>query len=78
MVKPCTKEFSFYNKYMEKPRMGRPPKPQAEQQTEIVAVRMTPDERAQCEQAAMNAELKLSAWMRERLLKAAKRESKRD
>ena len=61
-----------------KTRMGRPPKPKAERGTEIVAVRMTQDERAQCEQAAEQSSLKLSDWIRQKLLRAAKRESKRD
>ena len=61
-----------------KTRMGRPPKPKAEQASEITAIRLTKDEREACERAAANAELKLSAWMRDRLLRAAKRESKRD
>ena len=68
----------FYNYGMEKPRMGRPPKPEAEQASEIVAVRLTPAERKACERAADRAEQKLSAWMRDKLTKAAKRESKRD
>lgn len=58
--------------------MGRPPKPTDEQASEIVAVRLTQDERAECERAAKRADVKLSAWMRERLLRAAKRESKRE
>lgn len=61
-----------------KPKMGRPPKPKAEQGTEIMAVRMTQDERAQCERAAQQSDVKLSAWMRERLLKAAKREARQN
>jgi len=58
--------------------MGRPPKPKAEQASEIVAVRLTQDERKACERAADQSELKLSAWMRDRLIRAAKRESKRE
>jgi len=59
-------------------RMGRPPKPKAEQASEIVALRLTAVERAECERAAKRADVNLSAWMRDRLLRAAKRESKRD
>ena len=69
----------FYNFDMEnKPQMGRPKKPAKERVTEILGLRMTRDERAECERAAKLADVKLSAWMRERLLQAAKRESKRD
>jgi hypothetical protein len=60
------------------PKRGRPRKPKAERVTEIVALRMTQDELAQCERAAKQADAKLSDWMRQRLVKAAKRESKRD
>jgi uncharacterized protein (DUF1778 family) len=63
---------------MKKQRMGRPPKPEDEQASEIIAIRMTEAERELCEQAADRAELKLSAWIRDRATKAAKRESKRD
>jgi uncharacterized protein (DUF1778 family) len=70
--------FLFYKFYMVKKQMGRPPKDPADQQSEIVAVRMTQDERAQCQHAADRAGVKLSAWMRDRLLRAAKRESKTD
>jgi hypothetical protein len=54
-------------------RIGRPPVPAAEQLSEIVPVRMTAEERRQCEQAAERADLKLSAWIRRSLLRAAKR-----
>jgi uncharacterized protein (DUF1778 family) len=57
---------------------GRPPTPEAEALSEIVPIRMTKAERAQCERAAELAGQKLSSWIRERLSKAAKRESKRD
>ena len=70
-------DLLFYN-YGMKTRMGRPPKPEAEQASEIVAVRLTQNERKTCEVAADKADLKLSAWMRDRLIRAAKRESKRD
>ena len=58
--------------------MGRPPIPKAEQLAEIVPIRLTRAERDACEQAAERAELKPTAWMRDRLVKAAKRESKKD
>jgi hypothetical protein len=60
---------------MEK-RMGRPPKPPDEQLSEIVPVRLTPAERQACEKASERAGMKPTAWMRDRLKKAAKRESK--
>ena len=40
-------------------------------------MRLTEAERAECEQAAKGAKMRLSAWMRDRLLKAARRESPR-
>jgi hypothetical protein len=61
-----------------KPKRGRPRKPKAERVTEVVALRMTQGELADCERAASQADTKLSDWMRDRLSKAAKRESKRD
>ena len=67
----------FYNFGM-KTRMGRPPKPEAEQASEIIALRMTEAERKQCEHVASKAEMKLSAWIRDRVLRAAKREAKRE
>ena len=44
----------------------------------IVPVRMTDDEQALYQQAAERADNTLSGWIRDRLTKAAKRESKRD
>ncbi len=61
-----------------KKKRGRPPTDPAESLSEIIQFRMTEAERAQCERAAETAEQKFSAWIRDRLLKAAKRESKRD
>jgi len=63
---------------MKKPLMGRPPKEPSERLAEIVQCRMTAEERQQCERAAERSDQKLAEWMRERLLRAAKRESKRD
>jgi hypothetical protein len=56
-----------------KPKMGRPPKPADEQASEIVALRLTADERAECERAAKRADVKLSAWIRSVVLRAARR-----
>jgi uncharacterized protein (DUF1778 family) len=60
---------------MEK-KLGRPKKAKEESLTEIVPVRMTQAEREQCERAAALAERKLTAWIRERAVKAARREAK--
>jgi len=54
-------------------KLGRPPKPPEEQLSEIIPVRMTPRERQDCAQAAKRADKKLTAWMREKLTRAAKR-----
>jgi len=59
-------------------RMGRPPKAADEQLSEIIAIRMTGAELKQCEQASERAGVTLSAWIRDRAVKAAKRESKKD
>lgn len=48
-------------------KMGRPPIPAKDQRSVIVPVRMTPNERLACEQAASEANLTLSAWIRGRL-----------
>ena len=61
---------------MVKPKMGRPPVPKAEQLAEIVQFRLTTQERQDCEKAAEKAGERFSAWIRERLLRAAKRELK--
>ena len=58
--------------------MGRPPKPKAEQLAEIVPIRLTRAEREACEQAANRADAKLTTWMRDRLVRTAKRENKSD
>jgi len=56
--------------------MGRPPKDPEDQSSEFIGIRMTTAERELCEQAAEQAELKLSAWIRDRATKAAKREAR--
>jgi predicted HicB family RNase H-like nuclease len=55
-----------------KTKRGRPPIDPANKASEIVPVRMTKTERAQFEQAAENAGLTLSAWIRKCLSKATK------
>jgi hypothetical protein len=60
---------------MEK-RMGRPPVAKEDQLSEIIQFRMTPSERQRCEQAAEADGVKFSAWIRERLLRAPRRNPK--
>lgn len=57
---------------------GRPPKLESERAEERIELRMLPAEKAEWQTAAERAEKTLSAWIRERLNKAAKRESIRD
>ena len=62
---------------MAKSKGGRPELDEAEKRAEIIQFRMTAEERALCERAAERAGIKkLSAWIRDRLLRAAKRETK--
>jgi hypothetical protein len=61
-----------------KTKRGRPPLDASEAKGLVYQLRLTEAEREQFENAATKAGLKLSAWMRERLTKAATRESKRD
>lgn len=74
-VKPCVKEFCRYNTRMAK--AGRPPRDPAGQASRLFPIRLTDDERAQYEQAAKRSGLTVSAWIRDRLGRAAKREAKR-
>ena len=55
---------------MKPAKMGRPPKPPDERQTERLELRMTAAELAQIEGAAKG---KLATWCRETLLRAARR-----
>jgi hypothetical protein len=57
-------------------RMGRPPKSPDESLPERLYVRVSTDEKETMEAVAEKAGLKLSVWIRDRLMKAAKRESK--
>jgi uncharacterized protein (DUF1778 family) len=59
---------------MEKRTRGRPELPESERKAGIVACRVDADERDQLDRAAGKAGVRLSDWMRERLLSAAKRE----
>jgi hypothetical protein len=58
--------------------MGRPTRDTTGQASRIFPVRLTDDERAEYERAAKRAKITVSEWMRDRLAKAAKRESKRN
>jgi len=57
--------------------MVRPKKPIDEVAGERIDLRLTTAERVDYEQAAQRAGQSLSAWIRERLTKAVKREVKR-
>jgi len=59
-----------------KNKIGRPRKAREDSLTEIVPIRLTQTEREQCELAAKGAGRKLTAWIRERAVRAAKREVK--
>jgi hypothetical protein len=61
---------------MEK-KPGRPTRDPGGMASKIVPIRMTESERVAYEKAAERAEMTLSAWIRDRLDKAVKRESKR-
>ncbi len=54
-----------------KQKRGRPKKPVEEQLSAIFAIRLTPEERAEIEEAATGD--KASAWARRVLLKAARK-----
>jgi hypothetical protein len=62
----------------QKRERGRPARDPKGNPAQIVPIRMTQDERKAYERAAGKAKLSLSEWARDRLNKAAKRESKRD
>ena len=59
-------------------KRGRPPTPEADSLSQITAIRLTPAERAECDRAAKRAGAKLSDWIRGHILRAARRESKKD
>jgi len=60
-----------------KTKIGRPRKAPEDSLTKIVPIRLTQAEREQCEQAAKAANRKLTAWIRDQAVKAAKREIKK-
>ena len=60
---------------MEK-KPGRPTRDPTGEASKIVPIRMTESEQERYQQAAKRAKSTLSGWIRDRLDKAAKRESK--
>jgi predicted HicB family RNase H-like nuclease len=72
----CRLEFRKYNTGM-KNKGGRPLRDPSEGASKIVPIRMTGAEHQRYQDAAEQAKLSLSEWARDRLDKAAKRESKR-
>jgi hypothetical protein len=63
---------------MDKPERGRPKLDPEGNASSLMALRVIESEREAYGRAAKRAGLNVSAWMRDRLNKAAKRESKRD
>jgi hypothetical protein len=63
---------------MDKPERGRPKLDPEGKASTLMALRVIESERTAYDRAAKRAGLKVSAWMRDRLNKAVKRESKRD
>jgi hypothetical protein len=59
-------------------KIGRPPINAAGPLGRVFQIRLSDAEQEAYEQAAKRANRTLSAWIRERLSRAAKRESKRD
>ncbi len=59
-------------------KMGRPPKESNELLTARINFALLPEEKEQFEAAAKGVGMKLSAWIRKRLLSAAKRDLKQN
>jgi hypothetical protein len=57
-------------------KRGRPPTAPADSLSKITAIRLTPSERTECEQAAKRAGVNLSEWLRELAVRAARRSAK--
>jgi hypothetical protein len=49
--------------------MGRPPKTEAERRTNILRIRLTPDERRKLDRKANAQGKEISTWAREQLLR---------
>ena len=60
-----------------KTRMGRPPKSPEDSLAERLYVRLSSAEKKSLEEAAAKADVPLSAWIRQKLLDAAKRAAKK-
>src|SRR6185295_13010120 len=69
----CPKDFCHYNTRMAK-KMGRPPIDPTGAMGRVFQIRLTDAERAEYDRAATRAGVKLAAWIRDRLSRAAKRE----
>lgn len=61
-----------------KAKRGRPPKPQSERAEERIELRLLPADKAEWLKLAEIAGMTLSAWIRDRLDKAAKREARQN
>jgi hypothetical protein len=57
---------------------GRPPLPPDQTKPGVFQIRLSEAERGEYREAAQRAGVPLAVWMRDRLSKAAQRESKRD
>jgi predicted HicB family RNase H-like nuclease len=64
--------------HTEKRGRGRPPKAADEKAEERIELRIPTADKAEWQASAERAELKLSAWIRDRLNKAAKREARQN
>jgi hypothetical protein len=62
---------------METNKVGRPTRDPSGQASKLFPIRLTQAEKAEYDQAAERAGLSVSAWMRDRLAKAAKREARK-
>ena len=58
---------------MKTPKRGAPPKPPEKLKSNVVQIRLTEAEKADCEAAAEADGLKMSAWARKTLASTAKR-----
>jgi hypothetical protein len=59
-----------------KKQIGRPPLSPGEAKGAVLQIRLTEAQRAEYAQAAERAGMSLSAWIRDRLAKASKREAR--
>jgi len=54
-------------------KRGAPPKPPNERKANVIQIRLTDAEKAECELAARTEDTKMSTWARRALVKAANR-----